>query len=88
MDRPRSEQPSRRVRVYLLVAVIWAIGSVVIGVPVLTGLTGVLSQLSPAVRLAFYLMPALLSAMLVLGALQIISMYRHWFGPGSSEERG
>lgn len=66
---------------YAVYLVSWLIGSVVIGAPVLTGLAGVLNQLDPAIRLVFYLMPPLFSALLVLGVLQIIAMYRYWFGP-------
>ncbi|MGH2461592.1 MAG: hypothetical protein ACRDIY_22275 [Chloroflexota bacterium] len=72
---------SRRRWMYLVYILIWLIGSVAIGVPVLTGLVGVLNQLPPATRLIFYLMPPVLSALLVLGVLQIVAMYRYWYGP-------
>lgn len=70
-----------RVWLYLLYFVIWLIGTAAIGVPVLAGLAGVLSQLPTLVRLVFYAMPAVLSALLVLGVLQIVAMYRYWYGP-------
>lgn len=66
---------------YLVYVLVWLIGTVAIGVPVLTGLAGVLNQLSPTMRLIFYLMPPVLSALLVLGVLQIVAMYRYWYGP-------
>ena len=44
--------------------------------------------MSPGVRLMFYAMPPLLVGMLVLGVLQIIAMYRYWFGNASPEKKG
>jgi hypothetical protein len=64
-----------------LYVVIWLIGTVVIAIPVISGLAVILDQLSLGLRIVFYVMPALLSGLLVLGALQIIAMYRYWFGP-------
>jgi hypothetical protein len=80
MDRPRP-LARRRNFLYGLYGLIWLAGSVGIGIPVLNGLWAVLDLLSPEIRIVFYLMPVLLSGLLVLGVLQIISMYRYWFGP-------
>jgi len=74
-------RPTRRAMWYGFYVLIWLIGSVGIGIPTMAGIGGVLSQLSFGARLIFYLMPPVLSAMLVLGVLQIIAMYRYWFGP-------
>jgi hypothetical protein len=75
------KRPTRRVIWYALYIVIWLIGSLVIGIPTLAGLGVVLNQLNWSTRIIFYLMPPVLSAMLVLGVLQIVAMYRYWFGP-------
>ena len=72
--------PARRSLHYLLYVLIWLAGSIAIGIPVLNGLSTILNVLDPFTRALFYLMPAFLSALLVLGVLQIISMYRYWFG--------
>lgn len=72
---------NHRIWVYLICCVFWLLGTLAIGVPVLAGLAGVLNQFDLAVRIIFYLMPPALSALLVLGVLQIIAMYRYWFGP-------
>jgi len=66
---------------YLVYILIWLAGTVAIGAPVLAGLAGILDQLGTVVRIAFYLMPPILSALLVLGVLEIVAMYRYWFGP-------
>ena len=73
-------RPTRRAMWYGFYVLIWLVGSVVIGIPVLAGIGGVLGQLGLGARLIFYVMPPVLSAMLVLGVLQIIAMYRYWFG--------
>ena len=73
-------RPSRRGLHYLLYVLIWLAGSIAIGIPVLNGLSSILNVLDPLSRALFYLMPAFLSGLLVLGVLQIISMYRYWFG--------
>jgi hypothetical protein len=75
------ERSGHRFWMYLIYVIAWAIGTVAIGVPVLAGVAGILSRIDPVMRIVFYLMPAVLSAMLVLGVLQIIAMYRYWFGP-------
>lgn len=75
------ERSRRRIWLYLVYVVIWLIATIAIGLPVLAGLTGVLNQLDVTVRVVFYLMPPVLAALLVFGVLQIIAMYRYWFGP-------
>jgi len=75
------EHSGRRFWIYVMYVIAWAIGTVAIGVPVLAGMAGILSRVDPVLRIVLYLMPAVLSAMLVLGVLQIIAMYRYWFGP-------
>lgn len=81
VDQVLVKRSRHRVWLYLVYVLIWLIGTVAIAVPVLAGLAGVLSQFSLAVRLIFYLMPPVLSALLVLGVLQIVAMYRYWYGP-------
>jgi hypothetical protein len=76
-----ARRAARRRWWYLVYAVIWLVGTALIGVPILGGLGAILSRLSLGARIGFYLMPPLLSAMLVYGVLQIIAMYRYWFGP-------
>jgi hypothetical protein len=73
-------RPSRRGFYYLVYVLLWIAGSLAIGIPVLRGLSAILNALDPLTRALFYLMPAFLSGLLVLGVLQIISMYRYWFG--------
>ena len=80
MDRI-SQRPSRRGLLYLLYVFIWLAGSIGMGIPIINGLSTVLNLLDPPIRILFYLMPAFLSGLLVFGVLQIISMYRYWFGP-------
>lgn len=84
-----NSSPGRRRRlawgIYILV---WLAGSVGIGIPIIRALGAILVQMSPGVRLAFYAMPPLLVGMLVLGVLQIIAMYRYWFGNPSPEKKG
>lgn len=80
MDRTPS-RCSRRSLLYVLYVGIWVAGSIGIGIPVIHGLSAVLKLMDPTVQLLFYLMPPFLSGLLVLGVLQIISMYRYWFGP-------
>jgi hypothetical protein len=80
MDRS-TPSASRRGLLYLLYVAIWIAGSIGIGIPVLNGLSAILNLMDPTVRILFYVMPAFLSGLLVLGVLQIISMYRYWFGP-------
>jgi|GEM_PF-6598553 len=83
-------RPARSRRLVVLVGyvLVWLIASAAIGVPVLRGLGAILEAMSPGMRLVFYAMPPLLAGMLVLGALQIISMYRYWFGGSSSRNQG
>ena len=72
---------NRRYLHYLLYGLIWIAGSVALGIPIINGLSSILNLFDPSVRILFYLMPAFLSGLLVLGVLQIVSMYRYWFGP-------
>lgn len=76
-----AERVPRRAWLHLLYIVIWLLGTVIIAIPVISGLAPIVDQASLGLRMIFYLMPALLSGLLVLGVLQIIAMYRYWFGP-------
>jgi hypothetical protein len=81
--------PSTRRRVlWGIYVLVWIGGSVAIGIPIMGALGRILDQMSPGVRLMFYAMPPLLVGMLVLGVLQIIAMYRYWFGNASPEKKG
>ena len=76
-----SKHTSRRPWLSAGYVVGWLVVSYGVGAPILNGLSGILAQVSVATRLVFYLMPPLLVGLLLLGVLQIISMYRYWFGP-------
>jgi len=80
MDNTRTSS-SRRQVLYLVYVVVWLVVSYLVGAPIINGLSGILAQMSVATRLVFYLMPPMLVGLLILGVLQIISMYRYWFGP-------
>lgn len=71
----------RRFWLYSFYIVLWLVLSFAVGGPILNGLHGILAQMSLWMRLMFYLMPPMLVGLLILGVLQIISMYRYWFGP-------
>jgi hypothetical protein len=79
--RRTAERMPRRAWLDLLHVAMWLGGTVIIAIPVMSALAVILDQLSLGLRLVFYVMPALLSGLLVLGVLQIIAIYRHWFGP-------
>ncbi|HEX5418000.1 MAG TPA: hypothetical protein VFZ25_20270 [Chloroflexota bacterium] len=82
-----SSATTRRRLLRALYVVVWLGGSVAIGIPIIRALGGVLDLLDPGVRLLFYAMPPLLVGMLVLGVLQIIAMYRYWYGNPSPEKK-
>ena len=86
MNRVTSSR-ARRQAVLLGYVLVWLLASAIIGVPVIRGLGGILDPMNLGVRLVFYAMPPLLAGMLVLGVLQIVSMYRYWFGGSGSENR-